>query len=88
MLELVKTNTDAFHLTKLCIITDGICYDDIYKAFYQEITKKIKSIGFSCNIILTKTYQKILNNEFGYIADQQQLVNFAKSLNGDCFTIE
>lgn len=51
MLELVKTNTDAFHLTKLCIITDGICYDDIYKAFYQEITKKIKSIGFSCNIV-------------------------------------
>ena len=59
MLDKIKTNSDKYQLTKLCIITDGISYDDIYRVFYHEVLKKIKSIGFSCNIVLIYIFIRI-----------------------------
>ncbi|KAL4486828.1 hypothetical protein ABPG72_006660 [Tetrahymena utriculariae] len=74
---------EKMSFSKLVIITDGICLDvDEYK-FYQQISRSVKHIGFSCHILLTGKSQLSKENQFGYIVDEDMLRFTAQKMNGE-----
>ncbi|KRX00454.1 hypothetical protein PPERSA_03187 [Pseudocohnilembus persalinus] len=78
----VKQEGQSFCLTNLCVITDGVSYDDMEEnEFYQNILSQIKLTGFSCNIICSGS-ENGKNAAFSYVVFDDNLRKLAKRLNG------
>lgn len=82
VLNNVEQEGESFSLTKLCVLTDGVSYDEIdQQDFYENILSNQKLLGFSCNIILTCSSQAYLN-EYGFIVDDNNIRKLAQRMNG------
>ncbi|EAR82920.2 hypothetical protein TTHERM_01068230 (macronuclear) [Tetrahymena thermophila SB210] len=74
---------ERMSFSKLVVITDGICFNVDDEKFYQQISRSVKPIGFSCHILLTGKSQLNRENQFGYIVDEDMLRFMAQKMNGE-----
>ncbi|KAL4501824.1 hypothetical protein ABPG73_019961 [Tetrahymena malaccensis] len=74
---------ERMSFSKLVVITDGICFNVDDEKFYQQISRSVKPIGFSCHILLTGKSQLSKENQFGYIVDEDMLRFMAQKMNGE-----